>query len=370
MKYRLFEKGWVSVERETPPHKQSRFDASHHIKNEVHAGYIIGKPRAAVGESGVFFGLNESGAEMTRDHAVEIGLISPEVALLNTTIYIHPGENQCNVYQLPYPMRPGQSPADLNPEYQADWRRCGLLNAQLKASWLDKHVWAIKDAVEGQMGGTYFTVDLHDFGLPLEYLCNDTGIFEYDIYRKDQDAGNRRADRYVGKIALSERGDWRVMPAVGTFDGGKYNPFHQRGFPASGASSLCEAIAIMQSSDSELSVSRGLPSLISKGVDALVNDGGGRLDAIVAESNRVLDAKDRAIETLGNHLSPKIDREDLERLNVAGVIRVVEELWGRCGVDAKEALASHPNVDIALKAKAHLVLDEEDKMEFINQPKL
>lgn len=74
------------------------------------------------------------------------------------TIYIAPGNSQCRVYALPYPMRPGQKPGDILPQYHADWAEIGLLNFQLKLVCIDPAYADIAEDIEGQMGGTFFEV--------------------------------------------------------------------------------------------------------------------------------------------------------------------------------------------------------------------
>lgn len=74
------------------------------------------------------------------------------------TIYVHPGNSQCRVYAMPYALRPGQAPDDILPQYQAKWVEIALLNFQLKIVYLNPAYEDLRDDIEGQMGGTYFTV--------------------------------------------------------------------------------------------------------------------------------------------------------------------------------------------------------------------
>ncbi|MDU8351178.1 hypothetical protein RYA05_04615 [Pseudomonas syringae pv. actinidiae] len=73
------------------------------------------------------------------------------------TVYIHPGMNTCNVYLIPYPMRPGQSPGDINVDLQHDWRPIAKLDSNLRALFCE-HA-HLKSEIEGQMGGTFFHLD-------------------------------------------------------------------------------------------------------------------------------------------------------------------------------------------------------------------
>lgn len=76
---------------------------------------------------------------------------------INKTIYIHPGYNSCNVYAIP-PLKQGQSPRDIAPEYRQDWKQIGKLDARLNIVWLDEQYWKYASDIRGQMGGTFFTV--------------------------------------------------------------------------------------------------------------------------------------------------------------------------------------------------------------------
>lgn len=79
--------------------------------------------------------------------------------MLKQTIYIAPGNSQCRVYAIPYPMRPGQAPSDIAYQYQAAWVEIGLLNFQLKLVYIDPAYADLADDIAGQMGGTFFEVD-------------------------------------------------------------------------------------------------------------------------------------------------------------------------------------------------------------------
>jgi hypothetical protein len=75
------------------------------------------------------------------------------------TIYVAPGENQCRVYALPYPMRPGQSPRDIAYEYQSSWIHIAMLNHKLELRYIEPAYADLKDDIVGQMGGTFFEVE-------------------------------------------------------------------------------------------------------------------------------------------------------------------------------------------------------------------
>lgn len=74
------------------------------------------------------------------------------------TIYIAPGESQCRVYTMPYPMRPGQSPGDIHLAFRNAWTEIGLLNSQLQLAYISPEYADLAKDIEGQMGGTFFEV--------------------------------------------------------------------------------------------------------------------------------------------------------------------------------------------------------------------
>ncbi len=75
-----------------------------------------------------------------------------------TTIYIAPGTSQCNVYAMPYPMRKGQHPRDLDWKYQQEWEHIALLNHKLKLVYVKPEYSHLVPEFEGQMGGTYMEI--------------------------------------------------------------------------------------------------------------------------------------------------------------------------------------------------------------------
>lgn len=74
------------------------------------------------------------------------------------TIYIAPGAVQCRVYAIPYPLRPGQTPKDIHPKYQKDWKEIAMLDSRLFIRYISMDYMHLKDEIEGQMGGTFFQV--------------------------------------------------------------------------------------------------------------------------------------------------------------------------------------------------------------------
>lgn len=74
------------------------------------------------------------------------------------TIYIAPAGNQCNVYLIPYGMRPGQSPADIDMSFRHTWEPIGQLDHTLAVRWLEDKAARWREDIAGQMAGTYFEV--------------------------------------------------------------------------------------------------------------------------------------------------------------------------------------------------------------------
>ncbi len=74
------------------------------------------------------------------------------------TIYIAPGNSQCRVYAIPYLMRPGQHPRDLDETYQAKWKEIALLNFDLEPVYIDPAYAHLRDEIKGSIGGTFFEI--------------------------------------------------------------------------------------------------------------------------------------------------------------------------------------------------------------------
>ena len=78
------------------------------------------------------------------------------------TIIIQTGNSYCNVYYMPYPMRPRQHPMDLEWKYQKEWKLIGRLDHHLTLVYLDARFAHLKKDIEFQMGGTFLTVNKVD----------------------------------------------------------------------------------------------------------------------------------------------------------------------------------------------------------------
>lgn len=78
------------------------------------------------------------------------------------TIYVAPGYNSCNVYSMPYAMRPGQSPRDLNDRYKDQWTRIGQLDHNLKIRFLDPKFTKLADDIQGMGPLSHFTIKASD----------------------------------------------------------------------------------------------------------------------------------------------------------------------------------------------------------------
>lgn len=77
-----------------------------------------------------------------------------DTRVVEETIYVAPGNSQCRVYVMPYPLRPGQRPEDLAPQYQDQWLEIGLLNFQLRLVYISPKYAHLREDIEGLMGGT------------------------------------------------------------------------------------------------------------------------------------------------------------------------------------------------------------------------
>jgi hypothetical protein len=75
------------------------------------------------------------------------------------TIYIAPGNVQCRVYLLPYPLRQGQRPLDILPKYRDQWKEIGLMNWELKLVCLEPAYSPFRQDIEERHGGCYFEID-------------------------------------------------------------------------------------------------------------------------------------------------------------------------------------------------------------------
>ena len=75
------------------------------------------------------------------------------------TIYIAPGNSGYRVYAMPYRMRPGQSPRDLQDRFADQWTLAAQLDQQLKIITLEVQFRHLREDIEGQMGGTLFSAE-------------------------------------------------------------------------------------------------------------------------------------------------------------------------------------------------------------------
>ena len=75
------------------------------------------------------------------------------------TLVVAPGNNQCRLYLMPYPMRPGQHPMHLEQRFQDEWEHVGMLNSQLKVTYLDERLHHLHSELEGAQPGDWFELD-------------------------------------------------------------------------------------------------------------------------------------------------------------------------------------------------------------------
>lgn len=112
------------------------------------------------------------------------------------TLYIAPGGAlYSRIYLLPYPMRPGQSPRDILPVYQAAWREVGQMNWEGQVVCLDPVVAHLKTDLEGQIAGTFFETPLPL--TPVTYVVHELGDWE----RNDDDTASTCPAPVVARYA-------------------------------------------------------------------------------------------------------------------------------------------------------------------------
>ena len=109
------------------------------------------------------------------------------------TLWIAPNAlagSHCRVYLLPYPMRPGQRPEDLQSRFQQDWKEVALLQVDYEReegrnfklitceSFIDP---SVRDELTYGMGGTHYKVARLPEGnvcfvedIPSKYLEDDS----------------------------------------------------------------------------------------------------------------------------------------------------------------------------------------------------
>lgn len=75
------------------------------------------------------------------------------------TLVVAPGSSQCRLYLMPYPMRQGQHPMHLEQRFQDEWEHVGMLNSQLKVTYLDERLHHLHSELEGAQPGDWFELD-------------------------------------------------------------------------------------------------------------------------------------------------------------------------------------------------------------------
>jgi hypothetical protein len=74
------------------------------------------------------------------------------------TIYIAPGQPGSRVYAMPYPLRRNETPADLLPSEQQDWREVARLDASREVVYIEPGYAAFRASISGQAAGAHFEV--------------------------------------------------------------------------------------------------------------------------------------------------------------------------------------------------------------------
>lgn len=64
------------------------------------------------------------------------------------------------VYAIPYPMKQGQSPRDIERAYQSDWRAIARINSRGELVYIDPLYAAYADDVAGFCGDTWMHVQI------------------------------------------------------------------------------------------------------------------------------------------------------------------------------------------------------------------
>lgn len=77
------------------------------------------------------------------------------------TIYIAPGNPDCRVYAMPYPMRPDQRPSDMPLKEQMDWREVAKLDCGWDLVYIEPAYAHLAANLVGRLSGSHFQVTRH-----------------------------------------------------------------------------------------------------------------------------------------------------------------------------------------------------------------
>lgn len=82
-----------------------------------------------------------------------------EPKTIEGTLYIAPGNRTSRIFAIPYPMKKGQSPADLLPNHQRSWVQVGTMAQDGSIVALNPAFLPYRNDLEGSIAGTYMDAE-------------------------------------------------------------------------------------------------------------------------------------------------------------------------------------------------------------------
>lgn len=82
-----------------------------------------------------------------------------EPKTIEGTLYIAPGNRTSRIFAIPYPMKNGQSPADLLPNHQRSWVQVGTMAQDGSIVALNPAFLPYRNDLEGSIAGTYMDAE-------------------------------------------------------------------------------------------------------------------------------------------------------------------------------------------------------------------
>ena len=82
-----------------------------------------------------------------------------EPKTIEGTLYIAPGNRTSRIFAIPYPMKKGQSPADLLPNHQRSWVQVGTMAEDGSIVALNPAFLPYRNDLEGSIAGTYMDAE-------------------------------------------------------------------------------------------------------------------------------------------------------------------------------------------------------------------
>lgn len=96
------------------------------------------------------------GSDWARDPD-NVDAAEPET--ITGTLYIAPGNRTSRIFAIPYPMKKGQSPADLLPNHQRSWVQVGTMAQDGTIVALNPAFLPYRNDLEGTIAGTYMEAE-------------------------------------------------------------------------------------------------------------------------------------------------------------------------------------------------------------------